>query len=183
MADLSSVTNEELTRQLLKNLATIGPFFILVLTLDGDSINVQAANETIEELPEAVPFTKDDTEPLTDAIETYIKSSTLNTIYNAAAPSAVAVPESNDKIIDDFMADSDNNTKTYTQLGFVNLVDDSNNPIDHDNTITATVLKNPKNKAEVIKIITTLSGGSRSRKHRRRHKQKKNKNTKRRNRK
>jgi hypothetical protein len=183
MTDLSKVTNDELTRQLLQNLATTGPFFILVLTSASNSINVQAANQTIQELSVAVPFTKDNNNPLTEVIKTYIESSELNTIYNAPVAS-VASPAGIQPLEDDDII------KRYKDI-YINTVgqfadksiltkDDGSTP--SENTTIRELITDPEYKTILSDYIRNKSGGSRSMKHRRRNR-KKNKNTKRRNRK
>jgi hypothetical protein len=171
------------------------PYFLLLLTpgSDANSINVQAANQTVEELSIAVLFTKATNDPLTDVIKTYIESSTLNTLYNDTAAAASATPNA-DRIIE--LYSTTKNAELNTAVSAINTwispgkLKDSDSKVVAEGPLTldalSTLLRLSYNEDFLANAATAgipFAGGSRSMKHRRRHKQKKNKNTKRRNRK
>jgi hypothetical protein len=175
-----------------------GPYFLLLLRPNdsGDSIIVQAASKISDNLSAEEVFTNLDNGPLTKAIETYIQSSTLNTIYNAPVSSGSSLNPSSLTVSGDTIDDV---VKKLTNAGIstvgnlktrnvIPLMSNEVAPVDDAVTIDD-LLKNENNtySAKNISLIQSMSlsagGSSRSRKHRRRHKQKKNKNTKRRNRK
>jgi len=169
------------------------PYFLLLLTPgpNANSINVQAANQTIEKLSDAVLFTKATNDPLTDVIKTYIESSTLNTIYNDTA-AASATPNA-DIIITLYSttktAELNTAVKDINKWIYPATLKDSDSNAVAEATIEldalSTLLRlqyNEESLANAAAAGRPFAGGSRSMKNRRRHRNK-NKNTKRRNRK
>jgi hypothetical protein len=171
-------------------------YFLLLLTpgSDGNSINVQAANQTSETLPTLESFTKTTPEPLERAISTYITSSNLNTLYKdttAVIPAPVLTSqEIIDSILAHYSSSNDYNkavSEINTNYGIVlQKVDGTGAYADAENTdVTDESTLNNLLQANIGLFtgqMKPMSGGSRSMKNRRRHR-KKNKNTKRRTRK
>jgi hypothetical protein len=158
-----------------------------------NSIHVQAANQTSDNLPDAIPFTKANNASLTDVIKTYIESSTLNTLYNSASADApltfdqikVAIVEkyknnAGPNIADKIMA-------TFSGVALISAQDPGvlvsgpyldNKPAEDIAEVIEASKANFETWLNSNSNMPMLVGGSRSRKHRRRHKQ--TKNTKRR---